>query len=215
MSRHCCRIGSLLVLLMLFNTLPTAPAIDGEIVPQEPKGTRGAIVVTASGGGDYTHIQWAIDNASDGDTIYVEAGIYKENLVINKTISLVGVGREFVTIMGNENDDVVEIMANWVNLTGFHIMNDLDEDMETGGSGICLNANYDPKYHYYHVRDNYCRIENNSCVGFSCGIYVEYSNGNIIKNNILTYNQYGISEHGDGNFIEKMIAHIIKLGSSY
>ena len=212
MSRHSYRIGSLLVLLLLINTLPTAPATDGEIVPREPTGTRGTIVVNASGGGDYTRIQWAIDNASEGDTVYVEEGTYEENLVINKTISLVSVGREFVTIMGNGNDDVVEIMANWVNLTGFHIMNDLDEDMETGGSGICLNANYDPKYHYYHVRDNYCRIENNSCVGFNCGIYVEYSNGNIIKNNILTYNQYGISEHGDGNFIKKNDCSHNKIG---
>ena len=38
--------------------------------------SRGTIIVNASGGGDYTQIQWAVDNASEGDTVYVEAGTY-------------------------------------------------------------------------------------------------------------------------------------------
>ena len=40
---------------------------------------------------DYAKIQWAVDNASDGDTIIVRDGVYVENIDINKphlTLSL-------------------------------------------------------------------------------------------------------------------------------
>ncbi|MDP7420643.1 MAG: hypothetical protein QGH40_02135, partial [bacterium] len=62
-----------LVLILLFIPLPVSPTSS---LTENP-GTRSArtIIVNASGDGDCTHIQWAIDNASDGDTVNVEAGI--------------------------------------------------------------------------------------------------------------------------------------------
>ena len=69
-------------------------------IPVEPIGSRGTIIVNASGGGDYTHIQWAIDNASDGDNVYVKRGIYREKLHITKRISLIGEGNSSTIIDG-------------------------------------------------------------------------------------------------------------------
>lgn len=40
--------------------------------------------------GDYPTIQAAINAASDGDTIIVAAGLYKENVVVNKSLTLKG-----------------------------------------------------------------------------------------------------------------------------
>ena len=37
---------------------------------------------------DYARIQWAVDNASAGDTIIVRDGIYSESINVNKQLSI-------------------------------------------------------------------------------------------------------------------------------
>ena len=60
--------------------------------PGEAEGeTNGEIItVDDDGEADYPRIQWAIDNASRGDTIRVFDGEYSEALNINKTLSIIG-----------------------------------------------------------------------------------------------------------------------------
>ena len=56
--------------------------------------------VGGHGQNNYSKIQDAIDNASDGDTIFVYSGIYHENIVINKSITLLGSGQDSTIISG-------------------------------------------------------------------------------------------------------------------
>ena len=58
------------------------------------------IIVAKDGSGDYEKIQDAIDAAQGGDTIRVWEGTYEENVVMDKTLSLVGNGSDVVTIDG-------------------------------------------------------------------------------------------------------------------
>ena len=39
---------------------------------------------------NYEKIQWAVGNASEGDTIFVNAGIYHEHVVVTKSVKLLG-----------------------------------------------------------------------------------------------------------------------------
>ena len=63
--------------------------------------------VDDSGGGDFTKIQEAIDEANDGDLIRVWEGEYYENVIVNKTVSLIGNGSADTIIDGGGSGDVV------------------------------------------------------------------------------------------------------------
>ena len=57
------------------------------------------VTVSANGTGMYNSIQQAIDNVAPGTIIRIGAGIYEENLIINKPLKIQGFGWGHVTIM--------------------------------------------------------------------------------------------------------------------
>ena len=59
------------------------------------------LYVGGSGPGNYTKIQDAIDDASDGDTVFVFSGIYNEFLSIDKSIQLIGEDKNTSIINAN------------------------------------------------------------------------------------------------------------------
>jgi parallel beta-helix repeat protein len=80
------------------------------------------IYVDDDGTADYIRIQDAIDNASDGDTIFVYNGIYYEHIIINKSIILNGENRETTEIYGfGENQDILNIKSNVTTVSNFTI----------------------------------------------------------------------------------------------
>jgi nitrous oxidase accessory protein NosD/PKD repeat protein len=64
--------------------------VEGDI--QNGLKLNGTIIVDQGGSGDYTTIQDAIDNSSNGDTIIINTGEYFENIIINKSITINGIG---------------------------------------------------------------------------------------------------------------------------
>ena len=68
-----------------------------------------AIYVDCNGHGNYTTIQGAIDNANTGDIIYVWAGTYNENVLVNKSVNLIGNGSAVTIIDGGKNGSVISI----------------------------------------------------------------------------------------------------------
>jgi parallel beta-helix repeat protein len=133
------------------------------------------IIVDWQGAGDYTTIQNAIDNAQPGDTVYVWAGEYKENVKVDKSVTLMGNGTSNTTINGNKNGDVIYISADWVNITGFNIT---DSRIAFGSAGIELN----------NVEN--CSIYNNNISNNYLGIYLVSAINNSINNNNITSNGY-------------------------
>jgi CTP synthase (UTP-ammonia lyase) len=57
---------------------------------------------------NYTSIQEAIDNASDGETIYVYNGTYVENISINKQVNISGESIDGVVVNGQFNVETVD-----------------------------------------------------------------------------------------------------------
>ena len=68
----------------------------------EPTLPSSVIVVSQDGSGAYQEIQRAIDEAKPGDTIFIKAGSYREDVVVHSKnhLRLVGEARDHVTIHG-------------------------------------------------------------------------------------------------------------------
>ncbi len=83
--------------------------------------------------GDYSTIQEAIDNASEGDTIIVNSSTYKETITIDIGITLQGEDRETTLIDGMKGGDTVTIWENGVTIKGFTICNSSDDALDIYG----------------------------------------------------------------------------------
>ncbi|MCK4613171.1 MAG: right-handed parallel beta-helix repeat-containing protein, partial [Thermoplasmata archaeon] len=86
----------------------------------------------------FNKIQDAIDAAEEGGTIYVWKGVYYENVVVNKTVNLVGNGSADTKIYGGGNGDVVVITADKVIISGFRVTN---SGTIPGDAGIKVTSN--------------------------------------------------------------------------
>ncbi len=159
------------------------------------------ITVDDSGGADFFTITMAINAANEGDTVYVYSGTYYEHVIVDKTINLTGEDRDTTTIDGQGVGDVVHISANWVNVSGFSVIdsgpngNPRDAGIEVNNahnatiSGNFFTDNRDAIYIYY---SNNSIITNNIVDDFE-GIDISHSGNITISGNIISTQYDGIS----------------------
>jgi parallel beta-helix repeat protein len=159
------------------------------------------IIVDSNGQGNYTDIQTAIDNAEDGDTIYVWAGYYNENITVNKGISLIGNGTSNTTINGSGHQDAIKIIADDVNITGFTLLwgyTSVIRLIDVENCKIDNNHCFNNMNVIYLQASSNNSIELNICKGRN-GISLINSNFNNITNNNCSRNNYGISLTSSSN----------------
>jgi parallel beta-helix repeat protein len=150
------------------------------------------LYVGGSGPGNYTKIQDAIDNASDGDTVFVydDSSPYVENLEINTSISLIGENKDTTIINGSingsgDNFNVtigVSINADNVTVRGFTIQS-------CNLSGIVLFSNNSS------ITDNILSNNYNG-IGMGSGDSILTPGYNTIKNNLLIRDEVGLYVSG-------------------
>jgi nitrous oxidase accessory protein len=107
------------------------------------------LYVGGSGPGNYTSIQKAIDNSSNGDTIYVYNKTYNENLdTKTKKITLMGEDRGTTIIQGQGTTPTVKIGTGLgtsdITITGFTLIGVTPEpviQVSTSSSSILINHN--------------------------------------------------------------------------
>jgi len=126
---------------------------------------------------DYPSIQDAINHANIGDIIYVHEGIYYENVVVNKSVTLFGENPDLTIIDGNGTGSVITISADNVTISGFTIRN---SGTNIGDSGVCIGL------------FSGSVITNNKIMNNSNGIGLFTANKNTISNNIISGNHEGI-----------------------
>ena len=156
------------------------------------------LYVGGSGPNNYTSIQDAINNASDGDTVFVydDSSPYYENVVVDKSINLIGEDRNNTIIDGGGSVSVVYIFADWVNISGFTIRNSGINGISVHSNNIIINDNTINSNNYDGI-DLYCS-SNNTITGNNInsnndyGIELDYSSNNTISGNTISKNGIGI-----------------------
>lgn len=187
-------------------------------------------------GQTYTKIQYAIDNASAGDTIRIYAGTYNESVVISKALTLIGNGSEVTIIDGNYylSWNVITITSDWVNVIGFTVkhssvviyldtvqhcsieQNNIDSN---NGEGISLShsSNNSINNNMVHLNavginlfeSNNNTVFNNNLTGNDFSIRLSSSNNNTLINNNISHNEFGIRLYNSNfNTITHNIANL-------
>ena len=163
-------------------------------------------IVDEQGNGDFTTIQEAVDIANTSDTIRVYQGVYFENVLVNRSMTLIGNGSEKTMVNAGGNDNALKITGDHVNLSGFSFSN---SEMTGTGSGIRVqgdNASIDNcsshnnRYGIYLQSANFASVVNNSFSDNEIGIRLFFSSQhNTILNNSCANNEWGMVLHQDSD----------------
>ncbi|MGD8565238.1 MAG: NosD domain-containing protein [Candidatus Bathyarchaeota archaeon] len=159
-SRH---LVALVLSLLITSIIPTLNTL---VVESDP--------VTIIVPDDYPSIQEAIDNANNGDTVFVRNGTYYEHIVVDRTLSLVGEDRKTTTIDGGGEGPVVHVQTDNTVVSGFTI--------QEGG------VNWDGAYLSCGIlldHSTNCSVLGNDVVNNYYGIISWHSFDSLINDNYL------------------------------
>ena len=160
------------------------------------------LYVSLTADAKYTSIQSAINDSIDYGIIYVSAGVYYENIKVNKPVSIIGSSNKTI-IDGNYIENVIDITSHnvtLINLTIQHANSTTNNDEIRNGLNILSNnitithcKINDNKIGIHLSNNNFNKIENNSFENCYYGIWAESSADNIIRNNYFNNNSaYGM-----------------------
>ncbi len=189
-----------------------------------------AATLTVGTNGAYQTISDAIYEARDGDTISVDAGTYKENLVIDKSLKLIGLNG--ACIDGSLTGNVITVAADDVQIRGFEIIRS-GNDMMRSDAGIRIqgdraivsgNTLRDNLFGVYLGGSDYSLIEGNTIEGRrekgmgdrGPGVQLFDSNHNVVRGNEIYWVRDGVYfDHADFNRVDENKLHNLRYGVHY
>jgi parallel beta-helix repeat protein len=166
--------------------------------------TRNIITVDDEGDGDYTNIQDAVDNATEGDTILVYSGNYSEIWIYNynlpkpiKRITIKGIPYELGAgndvgkpLIAKENGRLIYLYkTKECIIDGFELINGFHGFLLIDSSNNSIKNNTIKSCHIgieLEGSSNNNILEENQIISCSYkGIFIESTSNNIIKKNII------------------------------
>ena len=138
-------------------------------------------------------IQATVNRSNQGDTIVIMPGVYKENVTIDKQVSIRG--KQGATIDGGTKGNVITVTASNIVIEGLIIQN---SGMQQEDSGIFVK------------KGNRNIIRNNTLQNVLNGIYIANSSENqLLENNITSYESH-FSKRGNGIHLFKGGNHLLQ-----
>ena len=178
------------LVIITFISIITLPAADASQYTVAPTGA------------EFTSIQEAINQTVPGDTILVNSGTYRENLLLDKKIDLIGVdrGTGAPIIEPVNKGNAIDILADGCRVEGFTLQNiELLNGIRVRSSENTITRNTILNYAKGIILESAMKntlygntITNSSQVG----IALESSNNNLIEENIVSKNSIGIELDG-------------------
>ncbi|MCL6579255.1 MAG: right-handed parallel beta-helix repeat-containing protein [Candidatus Bathyarchaeota archaeon] len=164
-----------------------ALAFNVQIVKSEP----GTITVPD----DYPTIQEAINAANEGDTLFVRNGTYYENVVLNKTLSLIGENRSTTIIDGNNTGSVIWVTTP-ATISGFTIRNarysGIFVEEKVDGNNISGNIVENNLYGIWLASSIGSTLNDNIVSNCWLGIEIGEGSANTVSGNIVSHANQGI-----------------------
>jgi parallel beta-helix repeat protein len=166
------------------------------------------LYVGGSGEGNYTNIQDAIDNASEGDTVFIFNGKYYENLTIEykSNFSLIGENKKTTILKGrievNKSERIkIERISQFCKQFG-EIQKLLAINLNSARKIFVINVNQYVKSFGKKLRginlqnSSFCEIKDNSIVSNGVNIFIDSSSNNntIYHNNFLSCKETAFDE---------------------
>ena len=176
------------LIFYIFSTFYTFNTKDSEVYPKQSfeNISRNSINAEVYPGNS---IQSAINNISSGGTVIVSSGLYKENLVIDKPLSIIskpGETNNTIVQAADPEEDIFHITANNVTVSGFNITGSQNKSgIYCSGSDSNITGNK-LSYNMYGVYINNSTrntLDNNEVNNNSFGIYLKASNNNQLSSN--------------------------------
>jgi parallel beta-helix repeat protein len=134
-------------------------------------------IVNIDTGESFESIQDAIDAANTGNTLSVLRGTYRENVTINKSLTLIGESKDNTIIDGRSSGDVVAITADGVSIRRFTIQN--------------CEVSFGPLYAGIKIDSNNNAVDNNNIQDCHNGVYLyPGTTGNVVSNNTITNDRW-------------------------
>jgi parallel beta-helix repeat protein len=193
-------ISIFVCMLLILTTISAVAQTKNQSYPMTKGST---LYVGGSGPGNYTTIQDAVNASSDGDTVFVydDSSPYREHIIINTSISLIGEDKTTTVINGStDGSDENWTLGFGVLLNAENIVVEGFTIQECNLTGIGVYANnsaitntiLSDNNYGIGIGSRYNIITNNLLNRNAAGIFIESGGYNVISGNIFTQNIIGI-----------------------
>jgi parallel beta-helix repeat protein len=179
-------IGIVVCILMACTVLPASSHMIVDVTHSSTM-SGSTLHVGGIGPGNYTYIQDVINDSGWGDTVFVhnDSSPYLENLVVNKSINLLGEDKETTIVDGQDKGNVMFVTADMVSVSGFTITNSTDNPFPlTAGVHVYANST---TISNNVIKDNFFGI---SVSDYAASDHIHHEfYGNNVSNNFICSNE--------------------------
>lgn len=190
---------------------PETSANSDNTAPSPP--TNKQYVVSLDGPSDFRSVQQAIDAAALGDTIVLKPGVYRETLVLNKSLTLIGDGSRDDIVIESSYGNCLCSTAKDASLKGFSFRSNSETAVVvTDGEILIEDCNMQANRHCLFVEGNTATVRIQGCRIHDsvkgCGIrIVQHGTATIERCEVYQNAQSGIqvSEQGHARILRSRL----------